>query len=95
VAGISNLSFGFRGVTNIRESKIICDNLVFNKTPEATDDMLERTEYEPACNVTNACLPMGRSVHICNRRDGWTLELTIMTPQLPRNNCQRCRTIQN
>jgi 5-methyltetrahydrofolate--homocysteine methyltransferase len=79
VAGISNLSFGFRGVTKIRESihavfldhaikesgmdvgivnaeemlaidevepdlKIICDNLVFHKTPEATDDMLERTE---------------------------------------------------
>jgi hypothetical protein len=29
--------------------KIICDYLVFNKAPEATDDMLERTEYEPAC----------------------------------------------
>ena len=79
--GISNLSFGFRGVTKIRESihsiflhhaitesgmdvgivnakemialdkvdpdlKILCENLVFNKVPEATDDMLERTAYE-------------------------------------------------
>ena len=79
--GISNLSFGFRGVTKIRESihsvflhhaitesgmdvgivnshemyhiddleddmREICENLVFNKIPEATDDMLERTAYE-------------------------------------------------
>ncbi|GMH96218.1 hypothetical protein TL16_g13285, partial [Triparma laevis f. inornata] len=82
--GISNLSFGFRGVTKIRESihacflhhaitesgmdvgivnanemyhideiepdmLEICENLVFNKIPEATDDMLERTNYEKAC----------------------------------------------
>jgi len=82
--GISNLSFGFRGVMKIRESihsvflqhailesgmdvgivnahemiayddleddmKLLCENLVFNKTPEATDDMLERTAYERAC----------------------------------------------
>ncbi|EEC44210.1 methionine synthase [Phaeodactylum tricornutum CCAP 1055/1] len=79
--GISNLSFGFRGVTKIRESihavflhhaitesgmdvgivnshellsvddlepdmKLLCENLVFNKTPDATDDMLERTNFE-------------------------------------------------
>ncbi|GMH97023.1 hypothetical protein TL16_g13333, partial [Triparma laevis f. inornata] len=84
--GISNLSFGFRGVTKIRESihacflhhaitesgmdvgivnakemyhindlepdmLQICENLVFNKIPEATDDMLERTNYERACIV--------------------------------------------
>ena len=82
--GISNLSFGFRGVTKIRESihavflyhaimesgmdvgivnakemlaiddleddmRQLCENLVFNKIPEATDDMLERTNYERAC----------------------------------------------
>ena len=82
--GISNLSFGFRGVMKIRESihsvflhhailesgmdvgivnakemigfdelepdmLTLCDNLVFNKIPEATDDMLERTAYERAC----------------------------------------------
>jgi len=82
--GISNLSFGFRGVTKIRESihavflrhaimesgmdvgivnakemlgiddleddmRILCDNLVFNKTPDATEDMLTRTAYERAC----------------------------------------------
>mmetsp|Transcript_11071 Transcript_11071/g.18227 ORF Transcript_11071/g.18227 Transcript_11071/m.18227 type:complete len:2000 (-) Transcript_11071:90-6089(-) len=82
--GISNLSFGFRGVMKIRESihsvflqhcilesgmdvgivnahemiayqeleedmKQLCENLVFNKIPEATDDMLERTGYERAC----------------------------------------------
>eukprot|EP00592_Proboscia_alata_P011914 CAMPEP_0194393036 /NCGR_PEP_ID=MMETSP0174-20130528/123069_1 /TAXON_ID=216777 /ORGANISM="Proboscia alata, Strain PI-D3" /LENGTH=967 /DNA_ID=CAMNT_0039188669 /DNA_START=248 /DNA_END=3151 /DNA_ORIENTATION=+ len=79
--GISNLSFGFRGVMKIRESihsvflhhailesgmdvgivnahemihlddlepdmKVLCENLVFNKTEDATDDMLERTKYE-------------------------------------------------
>jgi len=82
--GISNLSFGFRGVMKIRESihavflhhailesgmdvgivnanemlhvtevegelKKACENLVFNKTPDATEDMLERTSYERAC----------------------------------------------
>ena len=82
--GISNLSFGFRGVMKIRESihsvflqhailesgmdvgivnphemiayseleddmKLICENLVFNKNEDATDDMLERTSYERAC----------------------------------------------
>ena len=81
--GISNLSFGFRGVTKIRESihsvflhhaiteagmdvgivnakellyynelqpdmLEVCENLVFNRTPDATDDMLERTAYERA-----------------------------------------------
>merc|ERR1711957_84021 len=82
--GISNLSFGFRGVTKIRESihsvflhhaildsgmdvgivnsnemlgldeleddmKMLCENLVFNKREEATDEMLARTNYERAC----------------------------------------------
>jgi 5-methyltetrahydrofolate--homocysteine methyltransferase len=41
--------------------KIICDNLVFNKTPEATDDMLERTEYERTCvDAKNKGLPPPR-----------------------------------
>ena len=79
--GISNLSFGFRGVMKIRESihavflhhailesgmdvgivnakemiaydklepdlKVLCENLVFNKSADATEDMLERTAYE-------------------------------------------------
>merc|ERR1719223_50140 len=79
--GISNLSFGFRGVTKIRESihavflhhaildsgmdvgivnahelldidqldddmKELCYNLVFNKTEDATEEMLNRTAYE-------------------------------------------------
>merc|ERR1719223_759305 len=79
--GISNLSFGFRGVNKIRESihsiflteaittsgmdvgivnanemihlddmdedmKLLCENLVFNKTEDATEDMLTRTSYE-------------------------------------------------
>ena len=82
--GVSNLSFGFRGVTKIRESIhavflhhaivesgmdvgiinskellsihdmqddmiTLCENLVFNKIPEATEDMLERTNWERAC----------------------------------------------
>ena len=82
--GISNLSFGFRGVTKIRESihsvflhhailesgmdicivnpnkmlgldeleddmKMICENLGLNKTEEATDETLARSNYEPAC----------------------------------------------
>jgi len=82
--GISNLSFGFRGVTKIRESihavflhhailesgmdvgivnademlaiddleedmKVLCDNLVFNKSEDATEDMLNRTNYEREC----------------------------------------------
>merc|ERR1711871_762571 len=79
--GISNLSFGFRGVNKIRESihsiflyhaivesgmdvgivnakemihideveadmKLLCENLVFNRTAEATEKMLERTTRE-------------------------------------------------
>jgi len=79
--GISNLSFGFRGVNKIRESihsvflhnaikeagmdmgivnvkemipyievendlLHLCENLVFNKTPLATEQMLERTNLE-------------------------------------------------
>ena len=81
--GISNLSFGFRGVTKIRESihavflhhailesgmdvgivnakemlgindlepdmKKLCEDLVFNRHPDATEDMLKRTAYERA-----------------------------------------------
>jgi 5-methyltetrahydrofolate--homocysteine methyltransferase len=80
------LSFGFRGVTKIRESihsvflhhaimksgmdvgivnahemipmkdmeedmKTLCENLVFNKSEDATEEMLNRTAYERACNV--------------------------------------------
>ncbi|KAL3780538.1 hypothetical protein ACHAWO_006306 [Cyclotella atomus] len=79
--GISNLSFGFRGVMKIRESihsvflqnailesgmdvgivnahemlalsevepdiRVACENLVFNKTPDATDVMLDLTKRE-------------------------------------------------
>lgn len=29
--------------------RVACENLVFNKTPDATDDMLERTAWERAC----------------------------------------------
>lgn len=81
--GISNLLFGFRGVTKIHESiravffhhaildsgmnvgivnsdelmmlselddemKVACENLVFNKTEDATDTMLELTKKEKA-----------------------------------------------
>ena len=81
--GISNLSFGFRGVTKIRESihsvflhhailesgmdvgivnakemiaiddleddmRLLCENLVFNKHEDATEEMLTRTAYERA-----------------------------------------------
>jgi len=92
--GISNLSFGFRGVTKIRESihsvflhhcilesgmdvgivnakemlpiedlepdmLTLCENLVFNKDPNATDHMLERTAYERACiDAKKKGLPM-------------------------------------
>jgi 5-methyltetrahydrofolate--homocysteine methyltransferase len=84
--GISNLSFGFRGVNKIRESihavflhhaildsgmdvgivnshemfhlddlepdmLSLCDDLVFNKTPEATDRVLERTNWEKEAAV--------------------------------------------
>jgi len=84
--GISNLSFGFRGVNKVRESihsiflhhavkeagmdcgivnsmemiaydevepdmKVLCENLVFNKTPLATEQMLERTTWEKAVEV--------------------------------------------
>ena len=94
--GISNLSFGFRGVNKIRESihsvflhhailesgmdvgivnshemiaysdleedmKVLCENLVFNKTEDATDDMLERTSYERSCiDARKKGLPMPR-----------------------------------
>jgi len=79
--GISNLSFGFRGVNKVRESihsiflhhavadagmdmgivnsfemipydevepdmKVLCENLVFNKTAAATEQMMKRTIHE-------------------------------------------------
>ena len=31
------------------DMKLLCENLVFNKTPDATDEMLERTGWERAC----------------------------------------------
>ena len=31
------------------DMKLLCENLVFNKTEDATDDMLERTNWERAC----------------------------------------------
>eukprot|EP00592_Proboscia_alata_P023875 CAMPEP_0194443776 /NCGR_PEP_ID=MMETSP0176-20130528/126892_1 /TAXON_ID=216777 /ORGANISM="Proboscia alata, Strain PI-D3" /LENGTH=1469 /DNA_ID=CAMNT_0039270071 /DNA_START=276 /DNA_END=4685 /DNA_ORIENTATION=+ len=103
--GISNLSFGFRGVMKIRESihsvflhhailesgmdvgivnahemihlddlepdmKVLCENLVFNKTEDATDDMLERTKYERACidaRKKNLPLPKKPRVKQVNR----------------------------
>jgi len=84
--GVSNLSFGFRGVNIIRESihsvflhhacmdsgmdvgivnchemiayedlekdmKTLSENLVFNKTPEATEQMLQRTTWERAASA--------------------------------------------
>jgi len=94
--GISNLSFGFRGVTKIRESihsvflhsaildsgmdvgivnseellhvddldtdmRTICENLVFNKHEDATEDMLNRTAYERACmDAKKKGLPLPR-----------------------------------
>merc|ERR1711871_617396 len=46
------------GIVNCREMlmvdevepdlKVLCENLVFNKTPDATEHMLERTTYEKA-----------------------------------------------
>ena len=84
--GISNLSFGFRGVNKVRESihgvflhhailesgmdvgivnskellaledideqlRTLCENLVFNKIPEATEDMTVMTEWERECKA--------------------------------------------
>eukprot|EP00980_Cylindrotheca_fusiformis_P022737 scaffold9670_cov117-Cylindrotheca_fusiformis.AAC.1 len=31
------------------DMRVLCENLVFNKTPEATEDMLTRTAYEREC----------------------------------------------
>ena len=43
------------------DMKELCENLVFNKTPDATDDMLERTAYERACiDAKKKGLPMPR-----------------------------------
>ena len=30
--------------------KLLCENLIFYKCDDATDDMLERTTYKRACN---------------------------------------------
>jgi len=43
------------------DMRMLCDNLVFNKTEEATDDMLERTTYERACvDARKKKLPLPR-----------------------------------
>eukprot|EP01038_Epipyxis_sp_PR26KG_P006007 gene6007-8276_t len=98
--GISNLSFGFRGVNKIRESihsvflynaivqsgmdvgivnshemiginniepdlKILCENLVFNKTPQATEQMLERTTWEKEAEAAKKKgLPIPRKPYV-------------------------------
>ena len=98
--GISNLSFGFRGVNIIRESihsvflhhaiteagmdmgivnshelihnddlpadmRLLCENLVFNKTPDATEKMLERTQWEKeAATARKKGLPVPRKPRV-------------------------------
>jgi len=110
--GISNLSFGFRGVTKIRESihsvflyhailesgmdagivnahelleydtleddmREICENLVFNKNEDATEDMLIRTEYERSVLVAKKKglsiprKPRGKIVNVDRVRFSW------------------------
>merc|ERR1711871_470809 len=101
--GISNLSFGFRGVNKIRESihaiflheailesgmdvgivnakemlhidnvendiKTLCDNLVFNKTPEATEKMMERTVWEKEAATM---MKKGGAMSIAPKADSW------------------------
>ena len=34
------------------DMKLLCENLIFYKCDDATDDMLERTTYKRACNDT-------------------------------------------
>lgn len=86
--GLSNLSFSFRGLTNIRESMhsaflyaaiqkgmdmaivnagviplytdidqdllTLCEDAIFNRTPEATENMLKRAEFEKENKGANA-----------------------------------------
>ena len=101
--GISNLSFGFRGVNKVRESihsvflhhaildagmdvgivnphemiafedleqdmLTLCDNLVFNKCPEATDQMLERTTWEKEADAAKKKgLPVRRKPRVLTK----------------------------
>jgi 5-methyltetrahydrofolate--homocysteine methyltransferase len=100
--GISNLSFGFRGVNVVRESihsiflqhaileagmdmgivnshemihyddvdpdmKVLCEDLVFNKNPEATEKMLERTTFE---KNRKKGIPAADAPKIASWRDG-------------------------
>ncbi len=104
--GISNLSFGFRGINKIRESihsvflhhavldsgmdmgivnpremiayeelesdlRVLSENLVFNKTSEATEKMLERTTWEKdqAELRKNGIASSGVVVHVKSWRD--------------------------
>merc|ERR1711937_304596 len=118
--GISNLSFGFRGVTKIRESihsvflqhailesgmdvgivnahemlmykeleddmRELCEDLVFNRTPEATEEMLNRTAYERSViDAKKKGLPIprkprGKIVNIPRKRFSWDTD--EKTPQ--------------
>ena len=118
--GISNLSFGFRGVNKVRESihsvflhhaclesgmdvgivnakemipfnevepdmLVLSDNLVFNKTPEATEEMTDRTmwEKESAAAKKNktACRPKPRVV-VSIPRKKFSYDDHVETPSL-------------
>ena len=115
--GISNLSFGFRGVTKIRESihavflhhailesgmdvgivnsnelldyhklepdmRELCENLVFNKHPDATEDMLTRTSYERSVSDAKKKglpiprKPRGTIVNVDRVRFSWDTDST-------------------
>merc|ERR1719162_1616683 len=115
--GISNLSFGFRGVTKIRESihavflhhailesgmdvgivnsnelldyhklepdmRELCENLVFNKHPDATGDMLTRTSYERSVSDAKKKglpiprKPRGTIVNVDRVRFSWDTDST-------------------
>ena len=130
--GISNLSFGFRGVTKIRESihsvflyhailesgmdvgivnshelldyhklepdmREICENLIFNKSEDATEDMLTRTEYERSVaeakkkNLPIPRKPRGKIQNVDRVRFSWdTDELTPQSePPLPYSDAAR------
>eukprot|EP01034_Spumella_vulgaris_P038776 gene38776-47891_t len=103
--GISNLSFGFRGVGKIRESihsvflhhailesgmdvgivnahemiaynklepdlRVLCENLVFNKTELATEQMLERTTWEKeAIDSKKNKTPLRQKPRVVVKRD--------------------------
>ena len=118
--GISNLSFGFRGVTKIRESihavflyhailesgmdvgivnahelldyhKLeddmleLCEELVFNKSPDATENMLIRTAYERSVKEAKKKgfsiprKPRGKIKNIPRKRFSWDTD--EKTPQ--------------